>query len=153
MMADMKAETHLRKVRINMNRFQSHLLTFARLFWLAFLVFKWVYWVASMPRFFALVNAGAIPTVVTSGGVQVSPALFAASAAAWGMSVPAWAVLNTLINILSDVVFTLTAALVVWRLRTWFGLIPAMVLSVGGSTVPSNVVRPAMISPVAHTTW
>jgi len=136
-----------------MNRFQSRLLTFARLFWLAFLVFKWVYWVASMPRFFALVNAGAIPTVVTSGGVQVSPALFAAAAAAWGVSVPAWAVLNTLINILSDVVFTLTAALVMWRLRTWFGWLTAMVLLVGGSNVQSNVVRTAMISPVAQTIW
>ncbi|WP_423223187.1 hypothetical protein [Candidatus Amarolinea aalborgensis] len=31
-----------------------------------------------------------------------------------------------LINILSAVVFTLTAALVVWRLRTWFGWITAM---------------------------
>ena len=41
-----------------MNRFQNHLLTFARAFWLAFLLFKWVYWIASMPRFFALVNAG-----------------------------------------------------------------------------------------------
>ena len=136
-----------------MNRFQSHLLTFARLFWLAFLLFKWVYWVASMPRFFALVNAGAIPTVVTSGGVQVSPELFAAAAAAWGVSVPAWAVLNTLINILSDVVFTLTAALVAWRLRTWFGWLTAMVLLVGGSNVQSNVVRTAMISPVAQTIW
>jgi hypothetical protein len=136
-----------------MNRFQSRLLTFARLFWLAFLLFKWVYWGASMPRFFALVNAGAILTVVTSGGVQVSPELFAAVAAAWGMSVPAWAVLNTLINILSMVVFTLTAALVWWRLRTWFGWITAMVLSVGGSNVQSNVVRTAMISPVAQTIW
>jgi hypothetical protein len=136
-----------------MNRYQNHLLTFARLFWLAFLLFKWVYWIASMPRFFALVNAGAIPTVVTSGGVQVSPELLAASAAAWGVSVPAWAVLNTLINILSDVVFTLTAALVVWRLRTWFGWLTAMVLLVGGSNVQSNVVRTAMISPVAQTIW
>ena len=136
-----------------MSRFPSRLLTFARLFWLAFLVFKWVYWVASMPRFFALVNAGAIPTVVTSGGVQVSPELFAASAAVWGLTVPAWAVLNTLINILSHVVFTLTAALVWWRLRTWFGWLTVMVLSVGGSNVQSNVVRTAMISPVAQTIW
>ncbi|MFZ2423552.1 MAG: hypothetical protein WA029_20650 [Anaerolineae bacterium] len=136
-----------------MNRFQSHLLTFARAFWLAFLLFKWVYWIASMPRFFALVNAGAIPTVVTSGGVQVSPELFAGAAAIWGVSVPAWAVLNTLINILSAVVFTLTAALVAWRLRTWFGWLTAMVLLVGGSNVQSNVVRTAMISPVAQTIW
>ena len=136
-----------------MNRFQSHLLTFARAFWLAFLLFKWVYWIASMPRFFALVNAGAIPTVVTSGNVQVSPELFAAAAAVWGVSVPAWAVLNTLINILSAVVFTLTAALVAWRLRTWFGWLTAMVLLVGGSNVQSNVVRTAMISPVAQTIW
>ncbi|MFZ1506990.1 MAG: hypothetical protein WAV74_09400 [Anaerolineae bacterium] len=136
-----------------MNRFQSHLLTFARLFWLAFLVFKWVYWVASMPRFFALINAGAIPTAVTSGNVQVSPELFAAAAAVWGLAVPAWAVLNTLINILSSVVFTLTAALVAWRLRTWFSWLTAMVLLVGGSNVQSNVVRTAMISPVAQTIW
>jgi hypothetical protein len=136
-----------------MKHFHSRLLTLARLFWLAFLVFKWVYWVASMPRFFALVNAGAIPTVVTSGGVQVSPAFFAAAAAAWGVAVPTWAVLNTLINILSDVVFTLAAALVVWRLRTWFGWLTAMVLLVGGSNVQSNVVRTAMISPVAQTIW
>ncbi|MGB3215966.1 MAG: hypothetical protein WBD79_01070 [Anaerolineae bacterium] len=136
-----------------MNRFQSHLLTFARAFWLAFLLFKWVYWIASMPRFFALVNAGAIPTVVTSGNVQVSPELFAGAAAIWGVSVPAWAVLNTLINILSAVVFTLTAALVAWRLRTWFGWLTAMVLLVGGSNVQSNVVRTAMISPVAQTIW
>ena len=136
-----------------MSRYQSRLLTFARLFWLAFLLFKWVYWIASMPRFFALVNAGAIPTVVTSGGVQVSPELFAVAAAAWRVSVPAWAVLNTLINILSDVVFTLTAALVWWRVRTWFGLLTAMVLLVGGSNVQSNVVRTAMISPVAQTIW
>ena len=136
-----------------MSRYQSRLLTFARLFWLAFLLFKWVYWIASMPRFFALVNAGVIPTVVTSGGVQVSPELFAVAAAAWRVSVPAWAVLNTLINILSDVVFTLTAALVWWRVRTWFGLLTAMVLLVGGSNVQSNVVRTAMISPVAQTIW
>jgi hypothetical protein len=136
-----------------MSRYRSRLLTFARLFWLAFLLFKWVYWIASMPRFFALVNAGAIPTVVTSGGVQVSPELFAAAAAAWGVSVPAWAVLNTLINILSDVVFTLTAALVWWRVRTWFGLLTCMVLLVGGSNVQGNVVRTAMISPAAQTIW
>ena len=85
------------------SRFQNHLLTFARLFWLAFLLFKWVYWIASMPSFFALVNAGAIPTVISGGVVQVSPELFAAGAAAWGVSVPAWALLNTLVNVLSAV--------------------------------------------------
>ena len=108
------------------SRFQNHLLTFARAFWLAFLIFKWVYWIASMPRFFALVNAGAIPTVVEAGAVQVSPQLFAARAAAWGVSIPAWAMFNTLLNILSALVFTLVAALVWWRLRTWFGLLTAM---------------------------
>ena len=136
-----------------MNRFQNHFLTFARLFWLAFLLFKWVYWIASMPRFFALVNAGAIPTVITSGVVQVSPDIFAADAATWGISVPAWAVLNTLVNVLSATVFSLTAALVWWRLRTWFGWLTAMVLLVGGSNVQSNVVHTAMISPVAQTIW
>ena len=49
--------------------------------------------------------------------------------------------------------FTLTAALVWWRLRTWFGWLTAMVLLVGGSNVQSNVVRTAMISPVAQTIW
>ena len=136
-----------------MSRFQKHLLTFARLFWLAFLLFTWVYWIASMPRFFALVNAGAIPTVVTSGGVQVSPEIFAAGASTWGISVPAWAALNTLVNLLSAIVFSLMAALVWWRLRTWFGWLTAMVLLVGGSNVQSNVVRTAMISPVAQTIW
>jgi len=135
------------------SRFQNHLLTFARLFWLAFLLFKWVYWIASMPSFFALVNAGPVPTVISGGVVQVSPELFAAGAAAWGVSVPAWALLNTLVNVLSGVVFTLTAALVWWRLRTWFGWLTAMVLLVGGSNVQSNVVRSAMISPVAQTIW
>jgi len=136
-----------------MNRYQSRLLTFARLFWLAFLLFKWVYWIASMPRFFALVNAGAIPTVISGGVVQVSPDLFAAGAAAWGMYLPAWAVLNTFVNVLSATVFSLTAALVWWRLRTWFGWLTAMVLLVGGSNVQSNVVHTAMISPVAQTIW
>jgi hypothetical protein len=136
-----------------MNRSQSYLLTFARAFWLAFVVFKWVYWIASMPRFFALVNAGAIPTVVEAGAVQVSPELFAAHAAAWGLSMPAWATLNTLLNILSAVVFTLVAALVWWRLRTWFGWLTAMVLLVGGSNVQNNVVRTAMIWPTAYFIW
>jgi len=136
-----------------MNRFQNHLLTSARAFWLAFLLFKWVYWIASMPRFFALVNAGAVPTVTSAGAVQVSPELFAAGAAAWGVSVPAWALLNTLVNVLSGVVFTLTAALIWWRLRTWFGWLTAIVLLIGGSNVQSNVVRTAMISPVAQTIW
>ena len=136
-----------------MNRFQNHLLTFARAFWLAFLLFKWVYWIASMPRFFALVNAGAVPTVISGGVVQVSPELFAAGAAAWGISVPAWAVLNTFVNVLSATVFSLTAALVWWRLRTWFGWLTAMVLLVGGSNVQSHVVHTALISPVAQTIW
>ncbi|MFZ1708275.1 MAG: hypothetical protein WBR35_11575 [Anaerolineae bacterium] len=136
-----------------MNRFQSHLLTFARLFWLAFLLFKWVYWIASMPRFFALVNAGAIPTVVEAGAVQVSPELFAARAAAWGLATPTWAMLSTLLNILSALVFTLVAALVWWRLRTWFGWITAMVLLVGGSNVQNHVIRTAMIWPTAYFIW
>ena len=136
-----------------MNRFQNHLLTFARAFWLAFLLFKWVYWIASMPRFFAWVNAGAVPTVISGGVVQVSPELFAAGAAAWGISIPAWAVLNTFVNVLSATVFSLTAALVWWRLRTWFGWLTAMVLLVGGSNVQSNVVHTATISPVAKTIW
>jgi len=136
-----------------MNRFQSYLLAFARAFWLAFVVFKWVYWIASMPRFFALVNAGAIPTVVEAGAVQVSPELFAAYAAAWGLSTPAWATFNTLLNILSALVFTLVAALVWWRLRTWFGWLTAMVLLVGGSNVQNNVVRTAMIWPTAYFIW
>ena len=135
------------------SRFQNHLLTFARAFWLAFLIFKWVYWIASMPRFFALVNAGAIPTVVEAGAVQVSPQLFAARAAAWGVSIPAWAMFNTLLNILSALVFTLVAALVWWRLRTWFGLLTAMVLLVGGSNVQSHVIRTAMIWPPAYFLW
>ena len=136
-----------------MSRFQTHLLTFARAFWLAFLLFKWVYWIASMPRFFALVNAGAIPTVVEAGAVQVSPELFAARAAAWGLATPTWAMLNTLLNILSALVFTLVAALVWWRLRTWFGWITAMVLLVGGSNVQSHVIRTAMIWPPAYFIW
>ena len=70
------------------SRFQNHLLTFARLFWLAFVLFKWVYWIASMPSFFALVNAGAVPTVTSAGAVHVSPELFAAGAAAWGYPFP-----------------------------------------------------------------
>ena len=136
-----------------MSRFQTHLLTLARAFWLAFLLFKWVYWIASMPRFFALVNAGAIPTVVEAGAVQVSPELFAVRAAAWGLATPTWAMLNTLLNILSDLVFTLVAALVWWRLRTWFGWITAMVLLVGGSNVQSHVIRTAMIWPPAYFIW
>ena len=136
-----------------MNHFKSYLLTFARAFWLAFLVFKWVYWIASMPRFFALVNAGAVPTVVEVGAVQVSPELFAAHAAAWGLATPTWAMFNTLLNILSALVFTLVAALVWWRLRTWFGWITAMVLLVGGSNVQNNVIRTAMIWPTAYFIW
>ena len=77
-----------------MSRFQNHLLTFARLFWLGFLLFTWVYWIASMPRFFALVNAGRHPDGGESGAVQVSPGFFAAGAATWGLSVPAWAMLT-----------------------------------------------------------
>ena len=49
-----------------------------------------------------------------------------------GSPVPAWALLNTLVNVLSGVVFTLTAALIWWRLRTWFGWLTGMVLLVGG---------------------
>ena len=136
-----------------MTRPPNYLLTFARAFWLAFLIFKWVYWIASMPRFFALVNAGAIPTVMEAGAVQVSPELFAARAAAWGVSIPAWAMFNTLLNILSALVFTLVAALVWWRLRTWFGLLTAMVLLVSGSNVQSHVIRTAMIWPPAYFLW
>ena len=68
-----------------MSRFQKHLLTFARR--LAFLLFTWVYWIASMPRFFASPTC-AIPTVVTSGGVQASPEIFAAGASTWGYPFP-----------------------------------------------------------------
>ena len=45
------------------------------------------------------------------------------------------------------------AALVWWRLRTWFGWLTAMVLLVGGSNVQSNVIRTAMISPAAYFIW
>ena len=136
-----------------MSRYQSRLLTFARLFWLAFLLFKWVYWIASMPRFFALVDAGVIPTVVEAGAVQVSPELFAAHAVAWGLATPTWAMLSTLLNILSALVFTLVAVLVWWRPHTWFGWLTAMVLLVSGSNVQSNVIRTAMIWPLAHFIW
>ena len=136
------------------SRFQNYLLTFAR----ALLAGLPAVQMGLLDRQHApassrLVNAGAVPMVISGGVVQVSPELFAARAAAWGVSVPAWALLNTLVNVLSGVVFTLTAALIWWRLRTWFGWLTAMVLLVGGSNVQSNVVRTAMISPVAQTIW
>ena len=137
-----------------MNRFQNHLLTFAR----AILAGLPALQVGLLDRQHApLLRIGEHGRHPDGGDERwragLARALFAADASTWGISVPAWGVLNTLVNVVSAIVFSLTATLVWWRLRTWFGWLAAMVLLVGGSNVQSNVVRTAMISPVAQTIW
>lgn len=129
------------------------LLTLARISWLGITVFFWILWFASLPGFFARVVTNTIPTVVVSGIVQVSPGIFYLAAEAWNLTLPAWAWLNTIVNGLSFLVFSLVAVLIWWQARTWFGWLTAMVLVLGGSYAMGNAVYTAQLSLIALKIW
>jgi hypothetical protein len=103
-----------------------HLLfSVARQFWLVYGIFLWYFWLASVPFFWKRTAAGTLPTV------EVERAT--AGAAAWGSSVATWFWINTAVNTIIFLVFSLVAFFIWWRVRTGFGLLTSFVLLLGGS--------------------
>jgi hypothetical protein len=127
------------------------LLSTARLFWLAYGVFLWVFWLVSVPAFLQRAAAGTLPTVAVDG---LSAAQAAATGAiVWGISVADWAWINTAVNGLTFFVFSLMALLIWWRVRTGFGLLTAYVLLVGGSAYMNVAIYGAALSETAVAAW
>ena len=123
----------------------------ARLLWLVYGIFLWVFWLVSIPEFLRRAGNGVLPTTEVDG---LSPAARAMEgAAAWGISVGDWSWISTFINVFSFLVFSLVALLIWWRVRTGFGLLTAFVLLVGGSNVMNMAVYSAELWPAAVAAW
>ncbi len=134
-----------------MKKTRYPLFSAARLFWLAYGVFLWVFWLVSVPAFLQRAAAGTLPTVVVDG---LSAAQAAATGAiAWGISVADWAWINTAVNGVTFFVFSLIALLIWWRVRTGFGLLTAYVLLVGGSAYMNVAIYGAELSETAVAAW
>lgn len=123
----------------------------ARLFWLIYGFFLWIFWLVSVPIFLQRAAAGTLPTVAVDG-------LSAAQAAAtggisWGISVANWAWVSTAVNGLNFFVFSLIALLIWWRVRTGFGLLTAYVLLLGGSAQMGVAIYGAELSETAVAAW
>jgi len=119
----------------------------ARLFWLAYGIFLWIFWLASVPTFLQRAAAGTLPTVAVDG---LSAAQAAATGAiSWGISVADWAWVSTAVNGLNFFVFSLIALLIWWRVRTSFGLLTAYVLLLGGSAQMNVAIYSAELSETA----
>jgi hypothetical protein len=136
-----------------MNSISNRLLILARFTWLGITVGSWLFWLASLPGFLARTQSGSVPTAVYGGVVQVSPEIFQQAAAAWKMTVPAWAWVNALANGITLLTFGLIAWLIWARVRTWFGLLTAMVLMLGGSNAMGYAVYTAQLSATAIRLW
>ncbi len=136
-----------------MMRAKTALLLFAaaRLFWLAYGIFLWVFWLVSVPPFLQRAAAGSLPTGAIGGlsAAQVA----AAGAISWGISVAHWAWINTAVNGLAFFVSSLIALLIWWRVRTGFGLLTAYVLLLGGSAFMNVAVYGAELSQIAVAAW
>ena len=123
----------------------------ARAVWLAYGVFLWAFWLASVLPFLQRAAAGTLPTTPANGFVPAQAA--AEGAAAWGVSVAAWSRVNLAANGLSFLAFSLIALLIWWRVRTGFGLLTAFVLLVGGSASMRTTIHGAELSSLALTAW
>ena len=122
-----------------------------RLFWLAYGIFLWVFWLVSVPTFLQRAAAGTLPTVAIAG---LSAAQAATTGAiSWGFSVADWAWINTAVNGLTFLVFSLIALLIWWRVRTSFGLLTAYVLLLGGSAFMNMAIYGAALSQTAVIAW
>ncbi len=134
-----------------MKKTRYPLFSAARLFWLAYGVFLWVFWLVSVPAFLQRAAAGSLPTVAVDG---LSAAQAAATGAiAWGISVADWAWINAAVNGVTFFVFSLIALLIWWRVRTGFGLLTAYVLLVGGSAYMNVAIYGAELSETAVAAW
>lgn len=128
----------------------SLLFVFRLLWWLLALVL-WGYWLASIPVFLERVEAGTLP--VTSSG-ELSPAEEAAAGvAAWGVPAETWARIHLVLNGISYFVACLIGAIIIWRVRTGFGVLTAFVLLVTGGAVMSTVILSTETTPFLLFVW
>ncbi|MCC7352329.1 MAG: hypothetical protein IT330_01125 [Anaerolineae bacterium] len=136
-----------------MTRSRVRGLALARGLWVILAVVMAVLWLASVPVFLQHVAAGTVPTIELAGTLQVSHELFQQAADAWGISLPAWAWLDTLVSGFSLLVFYSLSGLILWRVKTWFGWFTATILLVGGSNGMSHAVYTAQLSQPLITLW
>lgn len=122
-----------------------------RALWLVCVVLLWLFWLASVPLFLQRAAAGTLPTVVINGTSAAQ--LAAEDAAAWGISIGRWAVINTLVSGVTFFVFSLVALLIWWRVHTGYGLLTAYVLLGAGSAFMSVAIYSAELSRTALTIW
>ena len=134
-----------------MQKFRGLLFSAARVLWLAYGLFLWAYWLASVPFFLQLAKEGALPTTVVDG---LAPAQVAIeSAAAWGTGLTTWSWINVVTTGFSFLVFSLIGLLIWRRVPTGFGLLTAYVLLVGGSAAMNITIYSAELSPTAFAAW
>ena len=118
--------------------------------WVCLLVF-WGAWLFNIPDFLARASAGTLPTIAPDGIPPAQQA--AAGAAAWGVTEPAWAWIHILLNGISFLIPCLIGALILWRVRSGFGILTAYILLGTGSAVISTVVYSIGISGIVLSAW
>jgi hypothetical protein len=121
------------------------------LIWLVIGILLWGIWLASLPCLFEHAATGTLPNAVVNG---LSPAELAlTSSAAWNTSVATWVWINTAVNGLTFLVFSLVALFIWLRLRTGFGLLTAYVLLLSGSAFMSIAIYGAELSTTTIAAW
>jgi hypothetical protein len=131
--------------------FSDLLFSATRVLWLAYGLFLWVYWLASVPLFLQLAKEGTLPTTVVDG---LAPAQVAIeNAATWGTGLTTWSWINVVTIGFSFLVFSLIGLLIWRRVPTGFGLLTAYVLLVGGSAAMNITIYSAELSPIAFAAW
>jgi len=97
---------------------------------LVFVVIQHITVLASVPSFYQRVTHGQVPTIVAAGREQTSNGLFAARAAARGLSVSAYAAYYLVLNFGIALGFWAAAGLVLWKAgNDWFRWLTALVLT------------------------
>jgi hypothetical protein len=118
--------------------------------WLLCTAFVWLFWLTSLPEFFQRAAAGTLPTIGSTGSAIAQMAV--EGTVAWGVSVSAWAWINTIITAFIFLVFTIIAILIWYRVRTGFGLLTAYILLLGSASM-DIAVSSAEHSAVILTIW
>lgn len=104
-----------------------------------------------IPEFLARTTSGTLPIVAPDG---LPPAQQAAvGAAAWGVTQTTWAWIHILLNSISFLIPSLIGGLILWRVRTAFGLLTAYILLGTGSAVINTVIYSHEISGFALSIW
>ncbi|NJN53492.1 MAG: hypothetical protein HC804_01305 [Anaerolineae bacterium] len=127
------------------------LFTVLRVFWFICGLFLWAYWLVSVPVYLQRAAQNTLPPVFVNGISSVQ--LVVAGTASWGVSVAQWAWIDTAVNGLTFLVFSIIALLIWWRVHTWFGLLTAYVLLLAGSAYMSMAIQSAELSETAVAIW